>query len=75
MTEELNNALAVERSTSLSVRNHQQIWASIKISAFLSMAFLLSTKVQVDPEKLNKKVAVEHSEDEAEKPNKADDCD
>jgi HSP20 family protein len=79
MTEELNNALAVEersrevgvfeREVKLGTPNQPANVDVEKISATLVDGILIVRvpKVQVDPEKLKRKVTVEDAEDEAEK--------
>jgi HSP20 family protein len=81
MTEELNNALAVEersrevgvfeREVKLGTPNQPANVDVEKISATLVDGILIVRvpKIQVDPEKLKRKVTVEDADDEAEKPN------
>ena len=81
MTEELNNALAVEgrsrevgvfeREVKLGSRDQPANVDVDNISATLVDGILIVrvTKIQVDPENLRRKVTVEDAADEAEKPN------
>jgi len=81
MTEELNNALAVEersrevgvfeREVKLGTRNQPANVDVDEISATLTDGILIVRvpKVQVDPEKLKRKVTVEDAADQAEEPN------